>query len=175
MRHDLGLGEAMHLLAHGSDRLVEAGIAIRHGTLRAADQRNGAGAGGGGGGGDEVADIGGEKRRLVLFRHAKLMRARDLALAHRHAAGELRGIFGGADLREQSFHLAEAAFVRHAVRIGCDLVQRLGIGGDPGKPVRRVLLALERVAIDLAALADLAGNCVPRAVAQAAGRLCRRV
>ena len=103
------------------------------------------------------------------------MRARDLALAHRHAAGELRGIFGGADLREQRLHLAETAFVRHAVRIGCDLVQRLGIGGDPGEAVRRMLLALERVAVDLVALADLAGNGLARPVAQAAGGLCRRV
>ena len=175
MRHDLGLGEAVHLLAHGGDRLVEAGIAIRHGTLRAADQRDGAGAGGGGSGGDEVADIGGEKRRLVLLGHTELMRARDLALAHRHAAGELRGIFGGADLREQSLHLAEAAFVGHAARVARDLVERLGIGGDPGKPMRRMLLALERVAVDLAALADLAGDGLAAAVAQAVGRLRRRV
>ena len=46
MRHDLGLGEAVHLVADGLERLVEAGIAVMvSGTLRVADQRDGAGAG----------------------------------------------------------------------------------------------------------------------------------
>jgi hypothetical protein len=38
-----------------------------------------------------------------------------------------------------------------------------------------MLLALEHVAVDLASLADLAGDRIAAAVAQAAGRLRRRV
>ena len=93
-----------------------------------------------------------------VSRYAKLVQPHDLALAHHHAAEELRGIFGGADLREQRLHLAEAAFVRHAAGIARHLAQRLDIGRDPGKAVRGVLLALERLAVDLAALADLGGD-----------------
>ena len=101
------------------------------------------------------------------------MGARDLALAHHHAAIELRRVFGGADLREQRLHLAEAAFVRHAARIARHLIEGLGVGGDPGKAMRRVLLALERLAVDLAALANLAGDGVAAAVAQRTGGLGR--
>ena len=173
MRNDLGFREAVHLLAHGRNRLVEAGIAIGHGALRAADQLDGAGAGGWRGARDEVAHIRVEKRRLVLLGHAKLMRPGDLALAHHHAAIELRRIFGGADLREQRFHLAEAAFVRHAAGIARHLIERLGVGRDPGEAMGGVLLALERLAVDLAALADLAGDGIAAAVAQNVGGLGR--
>jgi hypothetical protein len=41
--------------------------------------------------------------------------------------------------------------------------------------MRRVLLALERVAVDFAALADLACDGIAAAVAQRTGGLCRRV
>ena len=117
--------------------------------------------------------IGGEERGLVLLGDAKLMAPGDLALAHHHAARELRGIFGGADLRKQCLHLAKAPFVGHAARIARDLIERLGIGGDPSKPMRRVLLALERLAVDLAAGGDLGGDGLTRAIAQRAGGLRR--
>ena len=71
---------------------------------------------------------------------------------------ELRGIFRGADLGEQCLQLAEAAFVGHAAGIVRDLIERLGIGGDPSKPMRGVLLALDRLAVDLAAGWNLGGD-----------------
>ena len=63
---------------------------------------------------------------------------------------ELRRIFGGADLREQRLHLAEAALLGHAAGVARDLLERLDIGGDPSEPMRGVLLGFERCIVELA-------------------------
>jgi hypothetical protein len=79
---------------------------------------------------------------------------------------KLGGIFGGADLRQQRLELAEAALVLHPLGIARDLAERLGIGGDPGEPMGRVLLALESGAIDLAARRDLGRDCLDAGIAE---------
>ncbi len=169
MRHDLGLGEAAHLLANGVKRLVEPGIAEARGPLRALDQLDHAGARLRRRAVDERADGRGEKAEQIAVSHAELVHAHDLALAHHHPAEQLGEVFARADLGEQALHLAETALALHALRIARDLLDGSGVGGDPGEPVRRALLALERRRIDLAAGRDLGGDGFDGAVPQGGG------
>ncbi len=82
----------------------------------------------------------------------------DLALAHRNAADDLREIFAGADAHQEFLGFAEAAHLRHALRIGGKLAQRLDIGREPGKAMGRPLFAVEdarnRAPLDRHTLAD---------------------
>ena len=97
------------------------------------------------------------------------MQPRRLALAHDDAARELGEIFGGADPGEQPFHLAEPALAVEALGIVRKLLQRFDVGRDPGKSVGRVLLALERVSVDLAAGRDFGRDALDGASAQRGG------
>ena len=140
-------------------------------ALGLADQRDGAGTGRGRRAGNERADLGGEESGEIFLRDAKFVRPDHLTLAHHHAAMELGGIFGGANLRQQRVQLAEPAILLHALGVACDLTERLGIGRDPGKPVGGVLLALERGAIDLAVRRELRGDRVHASVVEGGRRL----
>ncbi len=171
VRNDLGFGEAAHLVADGLERLVEPGIAVGGGALAVLDQRDDAGARLGRCRRNQGADGRREERRLVAVVDAELVQPRGLALAHGHAARELGEIFGSADLREQALHLAEPALAIEARRIVGKLVQRFDIGGEPGEAVGRMLLALERLGIDLAVRDDLRGDALDGAIAQRRGGL----
>ncbi len=171
MRNDLGFREAAHLLAHRLERLIEPGIAVGDIALCVPDQGNGAGAELWRGASDQRADLRRQERRVILLRHAKLVRAHELVLTHDDAAEKLSGVFGGADLREQRLDLAEAPFFGHAARVARDLFQRLDIGRDPGKPVRCVLLCLERGVVDLAVFRNLRRDSLDGAIPQRARSL----
>ena len=79
-------------------------------------------------------------------REPDIGRPHDLALAHRNAALDLREILADPDLDDELFDLAEAAGRVHALGVGRELADRFDVGGQPGQPVGRALLAVEDAA-----------------------------
>ncbi len=156
LRHHLAVGELAHLVADRGERLVEPAIADRR-LVVPAHQLDQAG---------PALDVARRHQPFERPRHAlgdrrgrepDIGRPHDLALAHRNAALDLREILADPDLDDELLDLAEAAAGVHALRIGRELADRLDIGGEPGKPVGRALLAIEdaadRVGLDADALA----------------------
>ena len=76
----------------------------------------------------------------------EIARPHDFALAHRNAADDLGEIFAEPDADQMLLDFAEVAVADHALGIGGELAHRLDIGGEPGQPVGRALLAVEQAA-----------------------------
>jgi len=98
-----------------------------------------------------------EPRRNRRRVHSKVGQAHDLALAHRNAAEHLRQIFAGANSQQQFLDFAECADLGKPLCVLGELMNGLDIGGKPGEPVGRALLAVEsarhQAAVDGHALA----------------------
>jgi len=99
---------------------------------------------------------------LVMRRQAHVDRADDLVLAHRDAARGLRQIFAKGDLQDQRLHLAEPALFVQAQGPGLHLAQCLGIGGKPGRAMRRHLVHFQCRCRDLAIHGDCGAQVVTR-------------
>ncbi len=159
MRRHLRLAEAAHLAADRLQRLVEAGIADAgepwfwlnsstsrarfSGVLPSAISVRAASVLGCGNG---------------FLREAERRQPDDLALAHRDAAEDLRGVFAGADPDRVILDGAVAVLGLQPLAIGLQLAQRHDIGGEPGEAVGGMLLGLEprrrNLAVDQHHLAD---------------------
>ncbi len=150
VRLNLRLDEAAHLAAHGFERLVHAAFAEMAGAFGLADQFDEPRA--------RRRRIRPDERHHARTRegvgvpgcHIEVAKPHHLRLAHRDAAQNLRRIFANAGLREQRFHLAEAASLGQALRIGRHLLDGLGVGGKPSEAVAGVLFALDRLRVERA-------------------------
>ena len=83
-------------------------------------------------------------------------------LVHRDAADDLLEIFAEENAGEEALDLGEAVGLGELPREGGNAFQRLAIGGEPGKAVQRMLLALERRRVDAAASFHPVGEGVAR-------------
>ena len=79
----------------------------------------------------------------MMVADAEIGKPGELLLVHGNAAGDVGEIFAEGDLHQKLFHLAQTVFGLQAVGIGAEAPQGLGIGGEPGKAVHHVLLALD--------------------------------
>jgi hypothetical protein len=100
----------------------------------------------------------------------EVLRADDLALAHRDAAVELPEVFAEGDLVDQLLGLAELSLRLQPLGPALHLAQRLDIGGDPGEPVRRGLVRVERGAETLPSTVTRGADSARRALQQRFGR-----
>ena len=147
VRRDLGLAEAAHL-GRGSPRASRRARRRRSSPRPA---RRGSGRRGGRGSrrccrsAIRVSTrVGAEARDRRGAERPSARQAHDLALAHRDAAEDLVEIFADADARRAAPRSRRSGpRLEQAARIGRELAHRLGIGGEPGEPVRGVLLGLE--------------------------------
>ena len=141
--HHLGEREAAHLVAHGIERLVEAGVA-EGGGLRLGGDVLGQGRLAG-----LCAAVRHQVRHGILeaahlgARHAQRDCAHRLALAHGDAAGDLSQVLAEGAAQEPPLRAAEAAGGRQPLRPPQHLPQRLHVGGKPRQPMPRRLLGIE--------------------------------
>jgi hypothetical protein len=98
---------------------------------------------GGVAGGDQALDAAADAGGDLCGGKPKIHRPHHLALAHRDAADDLCRAFADADAHQVLLDLAEVALAQHALGVSGELAHRLDIGGEPGKPVRGALLAVE--------------------------------
>jgi len=143
------VGVAGELLADlDQRRVVERGIAVAAGRLALGEQGCDAGTHRT----REAPCAQQRHRRVGLERAAQCavgverVDAKDLALAHRQPAGQLREVLAERRLEHQGLELAELAARLEPASPAQHLVQRLAIGGGPGKAVRTGLFALQRIA-----------------------------
>ena len=151
---DFRLDEAAHLAAHGLQRFVDAALAEMARALGQLDQLHKPCASGRRIRLDERYHAGTRKPVVVRGCQIEVAKPHHLRLAHRDAAKDLRRIFAHADLRQQRFHLAEAACFGQALRIGRHLLDRFGVGGKPGQAVAGVLLTLDPIRVERAVFRD---------------------
>ena len=140
-----GGSEFAHLAADRLHVLVEAGIAGGCGGGMFVDQHHQPravrrGVAGGDQAFHRLRPAPGDRRRS----ESEFREADDLALAHGDAAEDLRQIFAQADGGQQPLRLAKTPLAGEPPGIGHHLADRLDIGRQPGKAMRRVLLALDQ-------------------------------
>jgi hypothetical protein len=137
VRHNLAFGEAAHLLADCSERLIEIAAADRD-TAALRHQGNET----------RPALISSNRKcrqqTLDLLRNrgrreAKVTRPYDLALTHGNAAGNLSEILLDPDRNRKLIDLAQVARGSQPLGIVRERTDRRHIGGKPGKPMQGAL------------------------------------
>ncbi len=144
MRRHLVLHEAAHGLGDIRQRVIQSAVA----ELPIGDPFGQPGAGFVG-----VSALGQHavmQGRRIAAAEAEVLKPGKLALVHRDAAGDLVQVFARPDLGGELFGFTEAPGSGQTLGVVCQFAQHGGIGGEPGEPMRRMLLAIETLARDLA-------------------------
>jgi len=173
VRHHFAVGELAHFLADRIEGVVETAVA--DGGVVAMDHQfdqpgavrdRVAGA-------DQPFHRGVQAGADLFAGEPEIERAHELALAHRNAAEDLGEVFTDPDADDELLDVAEAPGLRHALRIGGELPDRVRISGEPGEAMGGALLAVEQPPNGAALDAHTAANLDDRVAHQGVHGGCR--